>query len=79
MDKDQNPLHTIGERNVFCPYYSNCLDYAAKRYWEYWACLDCRYKRKQKLLADVLLPTGNADTYYTVSPSIYKEAKDFSL
>ena len=55
MDHNQNPVHTEGDRNVFCPYYSNCLDYAVELHWQYWACLDCQHKQKEKLVTDVLL------------------------
>ena len=78
MDQKQNPVQSKGNKNVFCPYYSDCLDHAAKRYWEYWACFECQYKREQKLNADFRLFSVNADPYYSISPSLYEKAKKYS-
>ncbi|MEE8430247.1 MAG: hypothetical protein V3S16_03280 [Candidatus Desulfatibia sp.] len=30
MDKNPHPVHNNGSRNLFCPYYGDCLDHAAK-------------------------------------------------
>jgi hypothetical protein len=44
MNKERNPLWRKGNRNIFCPFYSECLDDAIEGSWEDWDCDDCRYK-----------------------------------
>ena len=39
-----NPTHKNGDRNVFCPHYGDCLDYAIQKTWEYWECSDCQHR-----------------------------------
>ncbi|NVM22606.1 MAG: hypothetical protein HWN68_12615 [Desulfobacterales bacterium] len=47
------PVHRSGNKNIYCPFYSNCLDHAAKRYWQYWDCSECRHKlRAQQIRLD---------------------------
>lgn len=76
---NQNPIHEKGYRNVLCPDYRSCLDYAAKSYWQYWSCLDCRLKEKQNLVIDVCLSQGVDDAYYSLSPVLYQKVKEYSL
>lgn len=71
MEHNQSPVSIEGYRNVFCPYYSDCLNHAAKNYWEYWACMDCQHKKKQSFPQDVMLSPDNAYPYYSLSPSLY--------
>jgi len=76
---DQNPIHNQGYRNVFCPYYRNCLDHAAKLYWECWSCLECHHKQNQNSVLDVMLSQDGDYPYYSLSPSIYDKVKNFSF
>ena len=39
-----NPLCKPGERNIYCPYYEDCLDYAVDSEWEFWDCSCCPHK-----------------------------------
>lgn len=43
-----NPVHRPGTKNVLCPHYEHCLDYAVQRYWRYWDCSECAYKESQE-------------------------------
>ena len=70
---DQNPVHTKGNRNVFCPFYKDCLNHAAKHYWGYWACLECRHKQKYNLVTEVLLSQRDDYPYYSISTSLNKK------
>jgi hypothetical protein len=79
MEKDKNPVHNKGYRNVFCPYYRNCLDYASKHYWECWTCLKCRHKQEEELPKDVMLSPKGADLYYSVSPSLCRKKRNSLL
>jgi hypothetical protein len=66
-----NPTHKKGDRNLFCSHYCQCLDFAIKKSWDYWACPDCRFKNDQQYLNDY--PCTNSETvlYYTLSPDIF--------
>ena len=44
MKSKPNPIHKSGTRNVFCPYYEECLDHAVERRWKYWNCTGCPHK-----------------------------------
>jgi hypothetical protein len=79
MEKDQNPVHNKGYRNVFCPHYRSCLDYASKHYWECWTCLHCGHKQEQELPRDVMLSPNAADPYHTVSPSLCRKKRNNSV
>lgn len=79
MDQNQKPTHIKGFRNVLCPYYRSCLDHAAKNYWEYWACLDCRHKNIEILITDILVSTSSCDLDYPLSPAFYKKKRNFNL
>ena len=76
---DQKPIHAQGHKNVFCPYYRDCLDHAAKYHWGYWSCLECKHKQKQRSATDVLLSPEGDYPYYSLSPSFYEKADKFSL
>lgn len=74
-----NPVHNQGYRNVFCPYYSDCLDHAAKLYWECWSCLECRHQQEKDMDTDVLLSSESDYPYYSLSPSLYEKVENFSF
>lgn len=76
---NQNPTYEKGYRNVLCPDYRACLDFAAKSYWDYWSCLDCRLKERENLKKDVSLSQWGDDTYYSLSPSIYQKVRKYSF
>lgn len=76
MQAHSNPLYEQGEKNVFCPYYRECLDYACNNCWEYWSCLDCEHRCKKEAIAGVFLSAQNSDPYYSLSPSLYLKDRD---
>ncbi len=77
MDINQFPVSIKDYRNLFCPYYNDCLSYAVENTWEHWSCLDCGYKNKQYLLDDILLSPDTAYPYYSVSPSLREQKTTF--
>ncbi len=79
MDQNQKPIYTKGFRNALCPYYRNCLDHAVKNHWEYWACLNCKHKRNEKMVADILVSSASCDLVYPLSPAFYKKVRKSSL
>jgi len=52
---DRNPVERQGSRNVFCPFYRECLDDAIKGSWQDWDCGDCPHKLNHKNEPDPLL------------------------
>lgn len=79
MDQNRNPILSKGNRNLYCPYYRNCLDYAVKLQWEYWACLDCQHKEEEMSLSDILHFPVDSDPYFTFPRSFQKRAANVSL
>jgi len=61
MRPTPNPIHKSGTRNVFCPYYDECLDHAVERRWKYWKCSECPNKLRQ-------LSPGHVRTIHDWSP-----------
>jgi hypothetical protein len=41
MDRKAKPIPKTGERNIYCPYYGSCLDYAVDHSWESCNCSVC--------------------------------------
>jgi hypothetical protein len=79
MRKCKKPIRTKGYKNIFCPYYGNCLDHASKRHWEYWTCLHCRYKSLKESISEETLSATSADPYYSISPSMGGKTKNIAL
>ncbi|MGD9082537.1 MAG: hypothetical protein PVJ50_06795 [Desulfobacterales bacterium] len=79
MNHNENPVHTKGDKNVFCPYYGNCLDYAVELQWQYWTCLHCQHKQKETFVEDALLLAKDPDPHYSFSPHFYKKATNILL
>lgn len=75
---DQNPICAEGYKNIFCPYYSDCLDHAVEHWWDYWACLECQHKNKQVPVTYVLLSPERNYSYYSLSPLLAKASENFS-
>lgn len=72
MDQNPNPIRQNGKRNIFCPYYGDCLDHAAKLHWEAWACFDCHHKMMKESGIQAPFSSGDTTPYYTVSAEIYR-------
>ena len=53
MKSKPKPVNKSGIKNVFCPHYRNCLDYAAKQRWQHWHCLDCPFRSKEQPLSQM--------------------------
>jgi hypothetical protein len=72
MYRSCNPTPKPGERNVFCPYYNQCLDRAVEEAWKTWHCSRCSHKVKVaglQMLEGVGL-TGSASPSFTVPLAI---------
>ncbi|MBU0988407.1 MAG: hypothetical protein KKH68_14250 [Proteobacteria bacterium] len=74
MNQNPNPVRKHGSRNLFCPFYSDCLDHAAKRHWESWACFNCHHQVMRGVGMEGPFSTGDSSPYYSISPEIYLRA-----
>jgi len=72
MTYNPKPTQRNGSRNIFCPYYGECLDHAAKRHWDAWACFDCGHKMMKESGRQGPFLSGDTSPYYTVSGDVYR-------
>jgi len=49
MDAEANPMPKQGERNIYCPNYNDCLDYAIENSWRSWNCSRCPHRAMQAI------------------------------
>ncbi len=62
MNQKANPIHESGERNILCPFYNDCLDYAVNSSWQAWNCSQCPHKLIKQSIAEYVL--YNTDLFY---------------
>ena len=74
MKPGLNPVHQKGDRNVYCPYYGDCLDYAIEVAWQYWNCGDCIERTNHAARPDFRFRSGDTIDYFDVTLELYKEA-----
>ena len=67
-----NPIHRVGTKNVLCPHYTNCLDHAVRRYWQFWDCSQCTHRSDQESLV-YRRSGGDADQDYDLFWSCDRE------
>lgn len=68
----KNPIRKKGERNIYCPFYNDCLDHAVKNLWWYWSCVECP-RRKIKSVDELEYKTDDGGLCYEISPDIVRE------
>jgi hypothetical protein len=66
------PLKEKGSKYFECPFYEQCLSYAAKRGWQYWSCGECRNHK----LIPVYKKLRYIEHYYGVIADIYPEFRN---
>jgi len=71
MDAKANPIRKRGERNVYCPFYNDCLDYAIKHFWQFWNCSQCPNKEIQAI-AQLEYGANDTNPYYDLFPAIFR-------
>lgn len=69
MDPKAKPIRKRGERNIYCPFYSDCLDYVVKHFWQYWSCSNCPYKEILSI-TECEYNVNNTDSYYDLPPNV---------
>jgi hypothetical protein len=66
MVPEANPVPTKGERNIYCPFYNNCLDYAVRYSWETWNCSQCPYRMMKQPIKRCEYEVKEADSDYVL-------------
>lgn len=73
MAYNPNPIHKNGSRNVFCPYYDDCLSHAARLHWESFTCFECRHQMMHQSGVEGPFLTGDTSPYYTISSEVFRK------
>ena len=74
MNPKRSPIHKKRNRNVLCPYYGDCLDYAIENSWAYWGCSDCEHRLSQGGRPETQLTVDDDSiAYYDLPLEIYRE------
>ena len=66
MKHSVNPVHDYGEKNIFCPHYSACLDHAVLKSWDSFMCDECVYRLTKERLKNVQILRHDDSPYYTL-------------
>jgi len=74
MEAKPNPICKRGERNIYCPLYSECLDHAINQFWQCWSCSRCPH-RKIKSLAEAEYGADSEELDYEFSPDILRKIR----
>ena len=73
MNPTCNPIPRQGVRNLFCPYYSECLDYVIEMSWDDWDCGDCHNRLIQEDKPEISLADSASIAYYELLSDILEE------
>jgi hypothetical protein len=68
-------MHKSGERNIHCPYYNSCLDYAVKGYWRSWDCSQCPHRVAQSVI-EWECGLEDEDLCYNISPDVVRWTRE---
>ncbi len=69
MNPKCNPVHKKGNRNVHCPYYANCLDYAIEKSWDHFDCGDCLQRLNERARPEIRLTVSDPILHYDLPSS----------
>jgi hypothetical protein len=61
-----NPGRKGGKRNIFCPHYAECLDFAVQEQWVSWGCKNCEHRFNESGRAELESGVEHAVPYYEV-------------
>jgi len=73
MDQKANPIPKPGERNVCCPFYNDCLDYAVRGSWQSWNCSQCPHKLMRQSITEYEYQITDPEPNYDLPLEIYRE------
>ena len=66
MNPRCNPIHRKGNRNVFCRYYGDCLDYIIEKSWRGWDCSGCRHRSNEGAKPEIRLKATETIYYHGI-------------
>ena len=66
MNPECKPIRKKGDRNVFCPYYRDCLDFVIEKTWQDWDCRDCRHHSNWGAAPEISLSINHSIAYYEI-------------
>jgi hypothetical protein len=69
-EKRPNPSPKSGPRNIFCPYYSSCLDTAIQSAWMSWDCHLCQERFNRGAEPEFALTVNHSIAYYELASGI---------
>lgn len=67
METKNNPIPRMGKRNIYCPYYSGCLDVVIRKNWAYWNCTKCEERANREAEPEIALNVNYTIAYYELS------------
>lgn len=70
MQYDSYPVEREGERNIWCQYYEECLDYVANEFWGCWDCSSCKHRSNREGRMEVALRESNQSDYYELADTL---------
>jgi hypothetical protein len=70
METAKKPIEKYGRRNVFCPHYGTCLDYAISQSWDVWGCGECEYISLKEPREEIFYGGEATVAYYTLSREV---------
>jgi len=74
MDPRAKPIPKRGQRNIYCPFYNDCLDHAVKNLWQCWSCAECPH-RKIKSVDELEYEADDGEVCYEISPDMVREMR----
>jgi hypothetical protein len=65
-----NPTPRRGKRNIFCPFYSDCLSEVIRKQWSRWNCAKCEQQTNREAEPEIPLNINYSVAYYEVNTKI---------
>jgi hypothetical protein len=67
-----NPVPRSGERNIYCSFYGDCLDYAVSSLWQCWSCHLCPLMQRSYEPSRYDLAAADPEPHYSLPMQIMK-------
>jgi len=74
VEPKAKPIPKRGERNIHCPFYNDCLDYAVKHSWQSWNCCQCPHKVMQST-TECEYDVNDTGPYYDLPPNVARRIR----
>ena len=73
MVASANPIQREGSKNIYCPHYEDCLDFAVEKIWQAWDCCECPHKNAKQRISELLYTVDDEVVIFEL-PSGFSEA-----